>query len=83
MACIVTCVFLSYTMINPQSRGGGETKQKKLLGLILARMCGSTLWLHSDFVTIMMGESNETQDCSNKTVDLASVQKINVSDIYN
>ena len=31
----------------------------------------------------MMGESNETQDSSNETVGLASVQKINVSDMYN
>ena len=47
-------------------------------------MCGSTLWgLHGDFVAIMMGESNETKDCSNKTISLASVQKINVSNIYN
>lgn len=75
--------FFSTTQWLIHKVGGKKQNKTSLLGLILAGMCGSTLWFHGDFVTIMMGESNETQDCSNKTVDLASVQKINVSDIYN
>lgn len=62
-----------------KSPNGGENPS--LFVLILIGMCGRQL--NGELVSVRIVESNETQDCSNKTVDPSLVQKINVSDIYN